>query len=388
MQFDERIHQMHAQVSAWRRDLHAHPELAFEENRTSEFVAHTLQGLGLDVSTSIAKTGVVGTLTCGSGGKSVALRADMDALPLSENNSFAHRSRHSGRMHACGHDGHTAMLLGAARFMAQARGFNGTVHFVFQPAEEGHAGGKLMVEEGLFERFQTDAVFAIHNWPGLATGKIATRPGPLMAALETFEIEITGKGCHAAMPHLGVDPIAVGAQLVSALQTVVARGLDPLESGVLSVTQFHSGDAMAIIPERALLKGTCRSFNPRVSQDIELRLRRLAEQISLANGARAEVKYERRYPPTINTEAEAQLALDCAREVVGEQQVETNPKPSMGAEDFAFMLNEKPGAYIWLGNGSTEGGCLLHNPNYDFNDEVIPIGIAYWDRLARRFLAA
>lgn len=386
MSFENQIQELHPEVQRWRREIHAYPELAFEERRTSAFVAERLADAGIEVTQGIAETGVVGTLRCGTGTRSIALRADMDALPLQENNVFSHRSQHDGKMHACGHDGHTAMLLGAAHHLAKTRDFSGTVHFVFQPAEEGGGGGKRMVEEGLFERFPADAVFAIHNWPGLSAGKIATRAGPIMAAYEKFEFVIEGHGCHAAMPHLGVDPIVVGAELVNAIQTIVARKLDPLDPAVISVTQFNAGEAISIIPERATLKGTSRSFSPSVSRQIETELRRLGEQLGAAHGAKVGFSYERHYPPTVNDPAQAQFVIQVATELLGADQVEPSPQPSMGAEDFAFMLQKKAGAYIFLGNGGTAGGCMLHNPNYDFNDEIIPIGVGFWARLVKRFL--
>ncbi|MEN9581024.1 MAG: hypothetical protein RJA70_4033, partial [Pseudomonadota bacterium] len=325
MPVDKHILELFPEVQRWRKEIHAHPELAFEERRTSLFVADRLKEAGLEVTQGIAETGVVATLRCGSGTGAIALRADIDALPLQEKNEFAHRSQHDGKMHACGHDGHTAMLLGAAHHLARTRDFSGTVHFVFQPAEEGGGGARRMIEEGLFERFPADAVFAIHNWPGLATGTIATRPGPIMAAYEAFEFIIDGHGCHAAMPHLGIDPILVGAQLVGAIQSIVSRKLDPLDHAVVSVTEFSAGDANSIIPERATLRGTSRSFKPTVSAQIEAELRRLGEKICEAHGAQLSFGYERHYPPTINDPAQAAFAAQVATELLGAEHVDAAP---------------------------------------------------------------
>lgn len=374
-------------VTHWRREIHRYPELAYAEERTSRFVADKLRSFGIEVATGIAKTGVVGTLRGReTPGRAILLRADMDALPIEEKNNFEHRSLHSKTMHACGHDGHMAMLLGAARRLAEQPP-TGTVHFVFQPAEEGGGGGALMVREGLFERFPVEAVFGMHNWPGLPLGQFAVRSGPMMAGSDVFEIVVKGRGCHGAMPDMGIDPIQIGAEIVTAAQTIVSRKLPPLTAGVVSITQFHAGDAWAVIPEEARLRGTARSFDENISQFLERNLRELSEGIARAHGAKAEVTYTRGYPPTINSKAEAEFCQKVTEALVGAENVRTDLPPSMGAEDFAFMLKERPGAYIWLGNGPTEGSCLLHNPHYDFNDSASAFGVAYWVKLAETFFA-
>jgi hippurate hydrolase len=384
-----RIAEFHRDMTEWRHDLHAHPEMAFEERRTSAFVAAKLREFGLDaVDEGLAGTGVVGTLRGRRpGSRAIGLRADMDALPIEEKNDFAHCSTHDGTMHACGHDGHTTMLLGAARYLAETRNFAGTIHFIFQPAEENEGGGRVMVEQGLFEKFPVEAVYGMHNMPGLATGHFAVKPGPMMAASDIFEITITGRGAHAAMPHQGIDPIVVAAAMVGALQTIASRTTDPADATVVTVTQIHGGDAWNVIPETVVLRGTTRSFRPDIQDTIEAAIRRIAEGVAQAHGASAAVRYERRYPPTINTAAEADHAARIAAEVAGDANVDRAPVPLMGAEDFAFMLQKRPGAYVWLGNGDGAGGCMLHNPRYDFNDAILPIGASYWARLAETALA-
>ncbi|HVO13785.1 MAG TPA: M20 aminoacylase family protein [Alphaproteobacteria bacterium] len=384
-----RIAEFHDDMTAWRHDIHAHPETAFEERRTGAFVARKLREFGLDaVDEGLAGTGVVGTLKGRRpGSRAIGLRADMDALPIKEQNDFGHRSAHEGKMHACGHDGHTTMLLGAARYLAETRNFAGTVYFIFQPAEENEGGGRVMVEEGLFEKFPVEAVYGMHNMPGLAVGNFAVKPGPMMAAFDIFEITVSGRGAHAAMPHQGIDPVVIAAEIVGALQTIASRTTDPLEAAVVSVTQIHGGDAWNVIPERVVLRGTARAFKPEVQAAIEAGIRRLAGGIAEAHGASASVHYERRYPPTINSVAEAEQAARVAAEVAGDARVDRAPVPLMGAEDFAFMLQKKPGAYVWLGNGDGAGGCMLHNPRYDFNDAILPVGASYWVRLAETVLA-
>jgi len=384
-----RIAEFHDDMTEWRHDLHAHPETAFEERRTSAFVAAKLREFGLDaVDEGLAGTGVVGTLKGRRpGSRAIGLRADMDALPIAEKNDFAHRSTHDGKMHACGHDGHTTMLLGAARYLAETRNFAGTVHFIFQPAEENEGGGRVMVEQGLFEKFPVEAVYGMHNFPGIPVGKFAVKPGPMMAAFDIFEITVTGRGAHAAMPHEGIDPVVVAAEIVGALQTIASRATDPADAVVVSVTQIHGGDAWNVIPEQVVLRGTTRSFRPEVQESVEPAIRRIAEGIAAAHGARVALRYERRYPPTVNSAAEAEQAARIAAEIAGEANVDRAPVPCMGAEDFAFMLQKKPGAYVWLGNGDGAGGCMLHNPRYDFNDAILPIGASYWVRLAETVLA-
>jgi len=373
------------ELATWRRDIHAHPETAFEEHRTAEFVAKRLGELGIEVDRGLAGTGVVGTLR-GSrpGARAIAIRADMDALDVHEKNGFAHCSTHRGKMHACGHDGHTTMLLGAARYLAETRNFAGTVHFIFQPAEENEAGGRVMVEEGLFEKFPVEAVFGMHNWPGLPLGKFAVRSGPLLASSDIFEITVEGKGSHGAMPHTGVDPVVVAAQITLGLQTIRSRATHPLDGAVVSVTQVHGGDTWNVIPDEVVLRGTTRSFKPEVQDLIEESIRRIAEGVAASQGAKVRVRYERRYPPTVNTEKETEIAAGAASEVAGAANVLRDYTPSMGAEDFAFMLQAKPGCYVLIGNGES---ASLHNPHYDFNDEVLPLGASYWARLVERELA-
>ncbi len=380
-----RIADFHPDLTRWRRELHAHPETAFEEHRTSDFVAARLEEFGLKVHRGLAGTGLVASLEGKrSGSHTIALRADMDALDVAERNHFDHASQNPGKMHACGHDGHTTMLLGAARYLAETRNFAGTVRFIFQPAEENEGGGRVMIEEGLFEKFPAEAVFGMHNWPGLPTGTFAVREGPILAAFDIFELTVKGKGSHAAMPHLGVDPVVAAAQIVSALQTIASRMVSPLDSAVVTVTQIHGGDTWNVIPDEVVLRGTCRSFKPEVQAATETAIRRIAEGVAGALGASVEMRYERRYPPTVNSAAETILAADTAADIVGESKVNRDATPSMGAEDFAFMLGEKPGCYILVGNG--EDAANLHNPHYDFNDEILPLGASYWARLVERVL--
>jgi len=382
-----RIAEFHADMTAWRHHLHAHPETAFEEHATAEFVAEKLASFGIEVHRGLAGTGVVGTIKGGKGpGRAIGFRADMDALHVAEKNGFAHRSQNAGRMHACGHDGHTTMLLGAARYLAETRGFAGTVHVIFQPAEENEGGGRVMVEEGLFDQFPVDAVFGMHNWPGQSVGTIAVRPGPMMAAYDVFELKVQGRGSHGAMPHDGIDPVVTAAEIVTALQTIASRNTNPLDAVVVSVTQIHGGDTWNVIPDEVVLRGTCRAFRPEVQDTIEPAIRRVAGGVSAALGATFELKYERRYPPTINSEAETARAQAAAAKVVGPENVIRDPVPSMGSEDFAFMLQARPGAYVWLGNGPQAGGCGLHNPHYDFNDSILPLGASYWVQLVETML--
>ncbi|OMG56219.1 peptidase M20 [Azonexus hydrophilus] len=375
-----------AELTALRRDIHAHPELAFDEYRTADIVARELQRYGLEVHRGMARTGVVGVLKAGTSTRMIGLRADMDALPLAEMNEFPHHSKHPGKMHACGHDGHTAMLLGAARHLALNPDFDGTAVFIFQPAEESEGGAAVMIEDGLFEQFPVDAVFGLHNWPGIPVGEMMAMPGPVMAGTCGFEMHVRGHGCHAAMPHQGIDAIVTGAQLVQALQTVVSRTLHPCDAAVVSVTQFHAGEAWNIIPEEVVMRGTIRTFKPEVQEAVERAIERLCSGIASANGAQISVRFDHRYPPTVNSVAEAKFCQQVAAEVFGEDKVLTDILPSMGAEDFAYMLKEKPGCYVWLGNGPGTGGCTLHNPHYDFNDELLTLGVAYWAHLVRRAL--
>lgn len=366
------------ELTAWRRDLHAHPELGFAEHRTARVVADRLASFGLEPHTGLAGTGVVATIEGRAPGDAIALRADLDALPMPEENDFAHASKHAGRMHACGHDGHTTMLLAAARHLAATRAFAGTVHVVFQPAEEGQGGGRVMVEEGLFERFPAAQVFGLHNWPALPAGQIAVHDGPVMAAADIFAITIEGRGGHAAMPHLCRDPIIGGAQLVTALQTLVSRVADPTSPAVLSVTAFNGGTAHNVIPARVELKGTVRTFDEKTQDAIEDGMQRLTLQVCEAMGLTGRLDYRRSYPATINTRPEAALAARAAAAVVGEANVRRDLPPSMGGEDFAFMLRAKPGCYVWLGTGHGADFTPLHHPRYDFHDAMLPVGASYW----------
>jgi amidohydrolase len=378
---DKRINDILADVVAWRHDLHAHPELGFEEKRTAAFIAEHLTSFGLEVHTGLAGTGVVGVLRNGNG-PAIGMRADIDALPILEATGLPYASKNPGRMHACGHDGHTTMLLAAARILAERKP-RGTFVFIFQPAEENQGGGRVMVEEGLFSRFPVDAVYGAHNWPGLACGQFAVHAGPVMAAFDTFEAIIEGRGSHGAMPHQGVDPITISAQLQTAWQAIVSRSISPTDPAVISVTQIHAGDTWNVIPDKLVLRGTVRSFDPKVRDLLETKMAQRAERICAAFDAVCHFTYTRRYPATINSAAEAQTAQRVATLAAGHERVVTDRAPSMAAEDFAFMLEQKPGAYIWMGNGSEDGGRNLHSPHYDFNDEVLPHGIRYWVMLAQ-----
>jgi hippurate hydrolase len=381
MPIADRIALMHAELTEWRRDLHAHPELGFEETRTSDLVAAKLAAFGCEVHRGLGKTGVVGTLRAGAGRRSVGLRADMDALPITEANLFSHRSQHQGKMHACGHDGHTTMLLGAARYLAETRNFDGTVHFIFQPAEEGMGGAKAMVEDGLFEKFPCDAIFGMHNRPGLPLGHFAARAGPMMAAGAFFDIHVTGKGAHGARPETGIDSVMVAAHIAIALQTIVSRNAPPVETAVLSVTKIHSGDAYNVIPQTAELAGTVRAFSRDVMALIETSMRRIAKGVAEAFGATAEVDFRFLFAPTVNDVKETEFAAGICAALVGEQNVERNPALIMASEDFSFMLERVPGCYINIGNGEGEGGCEVHNPAYDFNDATLPLGASFFARL-------
>lgn len=374
------------ELKTWRRHIHAHPELAFEEHDTATFVAEKLRSFGIEVHEGMAGTGVIGTLSRGGGNRAIGLRADLDALPIVEANQFEHVSKNPGIMHACGHDGHTCMLLGAAAYLAKADTFSGTVHFIFQPAEENEGGAKTMVEAGLFDQFPVESIYGMHNIPGIPVGHFAVRPGPMMAAFDIFEITVTGRGGHAAIPQQTVDPILIGSKIVESLQTLVARELNPQDPAVLSVTQFHGGDAYNVIPDQIKISGCTRCFSPRVQDHFERGIERMARGIAASFGGEVEYHYERRYPPTINSHTETELAAEAAVITAGEPALNRNPTPSMGSEDFAYMLQEKPGCYIWIGNGDGEGSCMIHNPGYDFNDEVLPIGASYWANLVAHLL--
>jgi hippurate hydrolase len=382
----EHIRAQQAELTALRRDLHAHPELGFEEHRTAEIVVRELDALGVEYHTGIGKTGIVAVIHGQShaSGRSIGLRADMDALPMHEDNDFAHASRFKGRMHGCGHDGHTTMLIAAARYLAATRRFDGTAYLIFQPGEEGFAGGRAMIEDGLFERFPADAVYALHNWPALPPGSIAVRPGPMMAAADRIEIHIEGRGGHGAHPHLSVDPVLVAGHIITAAQSVVARNVNPIDTAVVSICAMHGGNlaAMSVIPREVKLVGTVRTFRAKTQDHIERRLNELVHSIAAAFGATATLKYERVYPATVNSEREAIFAAGVAEALLGSENVVRDLDPSMGAEDFSFMLQQRPGAYARLGQGGVEGGCFLHSSRYDFNDEVIPYGAGYFAALA------
>ncbi|WP_420135144.1 M20 aminoacylase family protein [Rhodopseudomonas sp.] len=386
MTIDPRISAIAEEATEWRHDLHAHPELLYDLDRTSARVADLLRQFGCDeVVTGLGRTGVVG-LVHGSNrtaNRAIGLRADMDALPIEEATGAAYASRTPGRMHACGHDGHTAMLLGAAKHLAANRAFNGSVAFIFQPAEEGGAGAKAMIDDGLFTRFPIDEVYGMHNKPGLAVGEFTIRPGAVMASMDRVEIEIDGVGGHAARPHFAIDPVVVGAQIVTALQTIVSRRLDPLDSAVVSITTFNAGSAFNVIPQTARLVGTARALDPGVRDQLERQIEEIATNIAKAHGATARVTYGRGYPVTINHAEQTTFAADTAASLIGDDKVDRELAPMMGAEDFAYMLQERPGSIIFLGNGDSAG---LHHPRYDFNDAAIPYGISYWTRLVERAL--
>jgi len=384
-------------IQAIRRDIHAHPELCFEEKRTSDVVAEQLEAWGIKIHRGLGKTGVVGIIEGSLGkGRSIGLRADMDALPLQEHNHFEHASQHPGKMHACGHDGHVAMLLGAAQYLAQHRAFKGTVYVIFQPAEEGGGGAREMIRDGLFDLFPCDAVFGMHNWPGIPVGDFAVTPGPMMASSNEFQITVKGKGGHAALPHNSADPVFAASQIIGSLQAIITRNKRPVDAAVLSITQFHAGDASNIIPDSAWIGGTVRTFTIEVLDLIESRLNQIANATAQAFDCSAEVTFTRNYPPTINHEKETAFAIDVMKDLVGEQHVNPRIDPTMGAEDFAYMLQEKPGCYVFIGNGDGDhraqghglGPCQLHNPCYDFNDQLLPLGSTYWVRLVERYLGS
>ncbi len=383
-----RIADFHSDITGWRRDIHAHPELSYDVHRTAGTVAEKLRSFGCDeVVTGIGRTGVVGVIRGGKGpdkGRVIGLRADMDALPIEEANDVPYKSTVPGKMHACGHDGHTAMLLGAARYLAETRNFAGAAVVIFQPAEEGGAGGKAMVQDGLMERFNIEEVYGMHNYPGLPVGEFALRPGPLMAAADRIAIEIEGRGGHAARPHASIDSVLVGAQIINQIQSIVARNVDPLEAAVISITVFQAGSTDNVIPQTAHLRGTARSLTPKVRDLLETRLREVVTGTAQLYGATAKLTYRRDYPVTRNHERQAAFAASVAREVAGRERVDDAVAPVMGAEDFSYMLEARPGAFIFVGNGATAG---LHHPAYDFNDEVIPYGTSYWVKLVETALA-
>ncbi|MCZ4280444.1 M20 family metallopeptidase [Kiloniella laminariae] len=383
-----RFAELHDEITQWRRELHQNPELLFDVEETASFVADKLKAFGLDeVVTGIGRTGVVGVIkgrNTGSG-RVIGLRADMDALPIHEDTGLEYASKVDGKMHACGHDGHTAMLLGAAKYLSETRNFDGSAVVIFQPAEEGGGGGREMVEEGMMDRFGIQEVYGLHNWPGVPVGDFATRPGALMAATDLFSIEITGSGGHAAKPHETIDPIVVGSHIVLALQSIASRNIDPVESVVVSVTTCNAGTAFNVIPEKAKLTGTVRTLSEAVRDQTQTRIQEIVEYTAKALGATAKVDYQRNYPVVVNHEKETAFAADIASEISGEQRVNTNANPTMGGEDFAYMLNARPGSFIFLGNGDT---APVHHPKYNFNDEIIPVGCSYWARLVETAMPA
>ena len=386
-----------ASIAVVRRDIHAHPELCFEEVRTADVVAQKLTEWGIPIHRGLGKTGVVGIVKGRDGGacgRAIGLRADMDALPMQEFNTFAHASKHQGKMHACGHDGHVAMLLAAAQHFAKHRNFDGTVYLIFQPAEEGGGGARVMIEDGLFEQFPMEAVYGMHNWPGMPVGTFAVSPGPVMASTSEFKITLRGKGGHAALPHTGIDPVPIACGMVQTFQTIISRNKKPVDAGVISVTMIHAGEATNVVPDSVELQGTVRTFTVEVLDLIEKRMRQIAEHTCAAHDATCEFEFVRNYPPTINSPAEAEFARKVMAGIVGEERV-LPQEPTMGAEDFAYMLQAKPGAYCFIANGDGAhremghggGPCMLHNPSYDFNDDLIPLGATYWVKLAEEWLA-
>ena len=383
--------ELHEQMVIWRHYIHKHPELSFKEEMTSDFIASVLESNNIEMHRGLAVTGIVATVHGTKKGKAIGLRADMDALPIQERNEFSHKSIHDGKMHACGHDGHSTMLLGAAVYLKQNNDFSGTVHFIFQPAEEGGGGGRVMVEEGIFEKFPCEAVYGMHNWPGMAEGQFAVHDTAVMAANETLKITIKGKGGHAAMPDQCVDPIVIGAQIITAIQSVVSRNVAPLDSAVVSVTMVDAGFVSNVIPNEMNLTGSLRYFKSEVGDDVKKKIKTIAEGISQSMGATASFSSVPNYPATVNTPKHAKLCASAAEVVVGSTNVLRNEKPSMGSEDFSFLLNASEGAYIWIGNGlvpedGPEGGCMLHNTQYDFNDEILPLGSSYWVELVKGIL--
>ena len=393
MKLVEPILAFQTELQAIRRDLHAHPELCYEEVRTADMVAERLTAWGIPIVRGLGLTGVVGIIRNGTSKRAIGLRADMDALPMQELNGFAHASTHPGKMHACGHDGHTAMLLGAAHYLATHRNFDGTVYVIFQPAEEGGGGARRMMDDGLFDQFPMDAVYGMHNWPGLAEGSFGVVAGPMMASSNEFRVVVRGKGAHAAQPHRGVDPVMVAVQIAQGWQTIISREKNPLETAVLSITQIHAGSATNVIPDEAELVGT---FSTGVLDLIERRMNEIASGVAAGFNASVDFSFKRNYPPLVNHAAQTAFAIEAMRAVVGQERVDTNVEPTMGAEDFAFMLQEKPGCYVFIGNGEGEhrtgghglGPCQLHNGSYDFNDNLLPIGASYWVRLVEMSLPA
>lgn len=373
-------------IVEWRQQLHSFPELAFKEIETSNFVAKKLKSFGITIHRGLGRTGIVGVLKNGAEQNNIGLRADMDALPILEKNNFAYKSKNSGCMHACGHDGHTAMLLGAAEFLSKSKAFDGTVYFIFQPAEEGEAGARAMIDDGLFTKFNIDSIFAIHNWPNLKSGIIKTRKGPIMAGFDTFELTVSGSGGHAALPHLSSDTITTSASIILNWQTIVSRNIDPIDSVVLSVTKISGGNTWAVMPKTVTFGGTVRTFSRNNQQNLKKRMLEVASAIAASNHCTIDLKYEERYPPTINSKKESEMAIEVAAKINGSDVGKEECEPVTGSEDFGFMLEKKKGCYALLGNGDTTGGCMLHSPTYDFNDTIIPQGISYWVNLVQHKL--
>jgi amidohydrolase len=396
MRIVEPILAFQSELETIRRDIHAHPELCYEEQRTADVVAARLTEWGIPVVRGLGVTGVVGILKNGTSGKAIGLRADMDALPMQELNTFEHASRHAGKMHACGHDGHTAMLLGAAHYLSRHRNFDGTVYLIFQPAEEGGAGARRMIEDGLFDKFPMDAVYGMHNWPGLRAGSFGVVAGPMMASSNEFRLVVKGKGAHAAQPHRGIDPVMTAVQIAQSWQTIVSREKNPLDTAVLSITQIHAGSATNVIPDEAVMIGTVRTFSTEVLDLIERRMGEIATGVATGFNASVDFSFKRNYPPLINHPEQTAFAVEAMRATVGADMVDTNVEPTMGAEDFAFMLQAKPGCYVFIGNGDGEhrmgghglGPCQLHNGSYDFNDQLLPVGASFWARLVEMSLPA
>jgi amidohydrolase len=394
MNLVEPILAFQSELEQIRRDLHAHPELCYQEQRTADVVAARLTEWGIPVVRGLGVTGVVGIIRNGSSPRAIGLRADMDALPMQELNTFDHASRHAGKMHACGHDGHTAMLLGAAHYLSRHRNFDGTVYLIFQPAEEGGGGARRMMDDGLFDTYPMEAVYGMHNWPGIPAGRFAVVDGPMMASSNEFRVVVKGKGAHAAQPHRGIDPVMVAVQVAQAWQAIISREKNPLDTAVLSITQIHAGSATNIIPDEAVMVGTVRTFSKAVLDLIERRMEEVAKGIAAGFNASVDFEFHRNYPPLVNHREQTAFAVQAMKAVVGEANVDTNVEPTMGAEDFAFMLQEKPGCYVFLGNGEGDhrvsghglGPCQLHNASYDFNDQLLPIGASYWVRLAEMSL--
>ena len=383
--------ELHKNMVTWRHHIHKHPELSFKEELTSDYIASVLEANDIEMHRGLAVTGIVATIHGKKEGRVIGLRADMDALPIQEKNDFSHKSVHDGKMHACGHDGHSTMLLGAAVHLKENNNFSGTVHFIFQPAEEGGGGGRVMVEEGIFEKFPCEAVYGMHNWPGMAEGQFAVHDAAVMAANETLKISIKGKGGHAAMPDQCVDPVVIGAQIITAFQSVVSRNVAPLDSAVVSITMVDAGFVSNVIPNDMNLTGSLRYFSTDVGNEVKAKIKKIVEGISHSMGATATFSSTPNYPATVNTPKHAELCATAAAEIVGSNNVLRNEQPSMGSEDFSFLLNASEGAYIWIGNGlvpenGPEGGCMLHNTEYDFNDEILPLGSSYWVQLVQGIL--